>query len=94
MLGVSQQFSLLEANALTSLRERFARNAGVASDGPLLNLDVRFTVRRADGTSPRRAMTDMRAAFCLCSHQKARDKKRDILEKRDCAFFSILELFP
>ena len=33
MLGVSQQFSL-EANALTSLRERFARNAGVASDGP------------------------------------------------------------
>jgi hypothetical protein len=40
MLGVSQQFSLLEANALTSLRERFARNAGVASDGPLLNLDV------------------------------------------------------
>lgn len=93
MLGVSQQFSLLEANALTSLRERFARNAGVASDGPLLNLDVRFTVRRADGTSPRRAMTDMRAAFCLCSHQKARDKKRDSLEKRDCAFFSILE-FP
>ena len=93
MLGVSQQFSL-EANALTSLRERFARNAGVASDGPLLNLDVRFTVRRADGTSPRRAMTDMRAAFCLCSHQKARDKKRDSLEKRDCAFFSILELFP
>lgn len=94
MLGVSQQFSLLEANALTSLRERFARNAGVASDGPLLNLDVRFTVCRADGTSPRRAMTDMRAAFCLCSHQKARDKKRDSLEKRDCAFFSILELFP
>ena len=94
MLGVSQQFSLLEANALTSLRERFARNAGVASDGPLLNLDVRFTVRRAYGTSPRRAMTDMRAAFCLCSHQKARDKKRDSLEKRDCAFFSILELFP
>ena len=93
MLGVSQQFSL-EANALTSLRERFARNAGVASDGPLLNLDVRFTVRRADGTSPRRAMTDMRAAFCLCSHQKARDKKRDSLEKRDCALFSILELFP
>ena len=93
MLGVSQQFSL-EANALTSLRERFARNAGVASDGPLLNLDVRFTVRRADGTSPSRAMTDMRAAFCLCSHQKARDKKRDSLEKRDCAFFSILELFP
>lgn len=93
MLGVSQQFSL-EANALTSLRERFARNAGVASDGPLLNLDVRFTVRRADGTSPRRAMTDMRAAFCLCYHQKARDKKRDSLEKRDCAFFSILELFP
>ena len=39
-------------------------------------------------------MTDMRAAFCLCSHQKARDKKRDSLEKRDCAFFSILELFP
>ena len=94
MLWVSQQFSLLEANALTSLRERFARNAGVASDGPLLNLDVRFTVRRADGTSPRRAMTDMRAAFCLCYHQKARDKKRDSLEKRDCAFFSILELFP
>ena len=94
MLGVSQQYPLLEANALTSLRERFARNAGVASDGPLLNLDVRFTVRRADGTSPRRAMTDMRAAFCLCSHQKARDKKRDSLEKRDCAFFSILELFP
>ena len=94
MLGVSQQFSLLEANALTSLRERFARNAGVASDGPLLILDVRFTVRRADGTSPRRAMTDMRAAFCLCYHQKARDKKRDSLEKRDCAFFSILELFP
>ena len=95
MLGVSQQFSLLEANALTSLRERFARNAGVASDGPLLNLAVRLTVRRADGTSPRRAMTDMRAAFCLCfSHQKARDKKRDSLEKRDCAFFSILELFP
>ena len=93
MLGVSQQFSL-EANALTSLRERFARNAGVARDGPLVNLDVRFTVRRADGTSPRRAMTDMRAAFCLCSHQKARDKKRDSLEKRDCAFFSILELFP
>lgn len=94
MLGVSQQFSLLEANALTSLRERFARNAGVASDGPLLNLDVRFMVRRADGTSPRRAMTDMRAAFCLCFPQKARDKKRDSLEKRDCAFFSILELFP
>ena len=91
MLGVSQQFSL-EANALTSLRERFARNAGVASDGPLLNLDVRFTVRRADGTSPRRAMTDMRAAFCLCYHQKARDKKRDSLE--NVTHSSILELFP
>ena len=93
MLGVSQQFSLLEANALPSLRERFARNAGVASDGPLLNLDVRFTVRRADGTSPRRAMTDMRAAFCLVTTKK-RVTKNVTVSKNVTVPFSILELFP